>query len=125
MDSRNIVSRRTTIKSALALAAATAIPAVSLAAVIASDERLHQLMSEWRAEYDAVTSAAPEMNMDRLWAIEREAAAIRPVTLEGFAIKLLLLTNFGEFDLDSHRTVLLAEAEAIAGYAPPVAFGRS
>ena len=92
------------------------------------DDRLHQLIGEWREQFDAVTTAAAsrgEIHMDRLWAIEREAAAIRPLTLEGLAIKLLLLTNYGEFDLDDFRSGLLSEAEAISGYAPPATFRRS
>jgi hypothetical protein len=95
---------------------------------VSKDERLHQLMSDWRTEFDAVTTAAAEtlsdIALNRLNAMEREASTIRPATLEGFAIKLLLLTNYGEFDLDDFRAGLIAEAEAIAGYVPPATLKR-
>lgn len=84
-------------------------------------------MIEWRAEYDAVCQTADalaEAHMARLYSIEQEASAIRPVTLRGFAIKLVMLTNYGEHDLDGPAAGLVAEAEAIAGYAPPSAFKR-
>jgi hypothetical protein len=92
------------------------------------DGRLHQLIVKWRAEYDAVSTTdvnASETHMARLYAIEHEAAAIRPVTVEGLAIKLLILTNYGEFDLDGPGSGLLPEAEEIAGYSPPSTFRRS
>lgn len=127
MDARNILSRRAAIKGTVAIAAALPLPAL---ASPASDERLHQLMAEWQAAYDAASDGAhpeglPDPLMNRLYEIEGEAAAIRPTTLEGLAIKLLLLTNYGEFDLDDFRRALLAEAEAITGYAPPATFKRS
>lgn len=127
MDTRNIISRRATIKSALAIAAVASLPAVATAA---GDERLHRLMADWRAAYGAATrsthgSDLPDPLTDRLWAIEAAIAAIRPATVEGFAIKLLVLTNYGEFDLDGSAEMLLPEAEAIAGYAPPATFRRS
>lgn len=126
MDSRNIVSRRATIKGALAIAAVASLPAVATAA---NDERLHQLMADWRAAYDNATRSThaedtPDPLMARLWAIEETIAGIRPVTVEGFAIKLLVLTNYGEFALDGSAEVLLPEAEAITGYAPPATFKR-
>lgn len=127
MDTQNALSRRATTKSAVGIAAVTSPPGVATAA---GDERLHQLMADWRAAYDAATrsthgSDLPDPLTDRLWAIEDAIAAICPVTVEGFAIKLLVLTNYGEFDLDGSAEVLLPEAEAIAGYAPPVTFRRS
>lgn len=123
MDARNVLSRRATIKGAVAIAAALPIPALAAA----SDERLHQLMKEWRAEYDALCTAdaTNEIHMDRLYAIEREAATILPATLAGFAIKLLMLTSYGDHDLDGPASGLMAEAEAITGYAPPATFVRS
>jgi hypothetical protein len=103
------------------------VPAPILVPTPKGDERLHQIIAQWRSEYDAVAAAAAsgDVSMDQLWALENETAAIRPVTLEGFAIKLLLLTNYGEYDLDGRRDRLLAEAEAIAGYAPPATFKRT
>ena len=96
---------------------------------IDADERLHHLMTEWRAAYDAASAATAEAegdaHMQRLYAIESEAVGVRPATLDGFAIKLLMLTNYGEFDLDDFRAGLLTEAEAITGYAPPATFRRA
>nr|WP_295889267.1 hypothetical protein [uncultured Devosia sp.] len=125
------ITRRALIASAGATVATAALaaPYVNAAHLApAGDERLHQLMAEWRMEYDAVCTTADatnEIHMDRLYAIERETATIRPATLAGFAIKLLLLTNYGDHDLDGPASGLMAEAEAIAGYAPPATFRRS
>lgn len=127
MDKLPLPNRRAVIKSsAAALACALPIPALA-AEPAASDARLHSLMIEWRTEYDAVCHTAGALSnahMARLYAIEQQAAAIRPVTLQGFAIKLVMLTNYGEHDLDGPAAGLVAEAEAIAGYAPPAAFKR-
>ena len=126
------ITRRVLLATAGATVATAALAAPYVNAAHpapASDERLHQLMAEWRAAYDAVSAAPAEAEgdaqMQRLYAIEREAVGIRPATLAGFAIKLLLLTNYGEFDLDDFRAGLLTEAEAIAGYAPPATFRRA
>lgn len=131
MPRNHDITRRALIASAGATVATAALaaPYVNAAHLApAGDERLHQLMAEWRAEYDAVCTTADatsEIHMDRLYAIEREAATIRPATIAGFAIKLLLLTNYGEHDLDGPASGLMAEAEAIAGYAPPATFRRA
>lgn len=133
MPNSHAITRRALIASAGATVATAALaaPYVNAAHLApAGDERLHQLMAEWQAAYDAANDGAhpealPDPLMDRLYAIEGEAAAICPATLEGLAIKLLLLTNYGEFDLDEFRAGLLAEAEAITGYAPPTTFKRS
>ena len=131
MPKSHAITRRVLLATAGATVATAALAASYVNAAHpapAGDERLHQLMSEWRTEYDAVCTTAEatnEIRMDRLYAIEREAAAIRPTTLAGFAIKLLMLTNYGDHDLDGPASGLMAEAEALAGYAPPATFRRA
>lgn len=131
MPKSHAITRRVLLATAGATVATAALAAPYVNAAHpapAGDERLHHLMAEWRAEYDAVCTTAEatnEIHMDRLYAIEREAATIRPATLDGFAIKLLMLTNYGEHDLDGPASGLMAEAEAITGYAPPATFRRA
>ena len=127
---RTVINRRAAIKGAAAVACALPVAMPAAAHPAASrdlDARLHQLMADWRMEYDRVCTTADatnEIHMNRLYAIEHEAAGIRPSTLDGFAIKLLLLTNYGDHDLDGPAAGLMAEAEAITGYAPPATFKR-
>jgi hypothetical protein len=93
-----------------------------------ADARLHELIKDWRATVDAVHAtegAACDEQMAKLYELERETAATRPTTLAGFAIKLLMLTHYGDHDLDGPASGLMGEAEAIAGYAPPATFRRA
>jgi len=120
-------SHKITRRMLLASAAALPAPYVNAAhlSADAQDDQLHQLMAAWRSEYDALSVGADgDMDMTALYDIERAAAAIRPTSLAGFAIKLLILTNYGEHDLDGPAAGLVAEAEAISGIAPPATFKR-
>lgn len=126
MDDTNPISRRSVLQG-LPLASVTAsiplLPSHSQAA--SADAHLFSLAEAWRVQYDAACAEQGDDKFDRLWALEREIATIRPLTVEGFAAKLLILTNFGEFDLDGPGKGLLDEAEAISGLAPPASFSRT
>lgn len=138
MDKHPLPNRRAAMKSsAAAITCAMPLPLpLPLTSAIAAepaakpdhDALLRHFMAEWRAEYDAITArgdGGAEIDARRIWALEQAVAGIRPATLEGFAIKLLILTNYGEHDLDGPASGIVTEAQAIAGIAPPAAFRRS
>lgn len=118
-------------------AALAAIPAVGLAPIVPAmaeplDAELFRLMNDWRNQYDVVcndptnyANAEDDIELGRLRTIEAAVAALRPSTVEGFAAKLLVMTNFGEFDLDGPAECILSEARAISGFTPPPSMNRA
>jgi hypothetical protein len=127
------MGRRSFVRALPLAAAAAALPApVVLAApssAVASsdpDAKLRALMTAWQAQYRASNSSgfqgkiADDIKFQRLLVIEAQVSEVRPATVQGFAIKLMVATHYGEFDLDGpmgeafHR-----EAETLCGFSPP------
>ncbi|MHA6690563.1 hypothetical protein [Devosia sp. A449] len=85
------------------------------------DAEIHTLFADWRATYVLANDSRDDAALEKLWAIEDQMAALRPATVTGFAIKLLVMTAYDEFDLDSDRgKTLFADAIAITGQPTPV-----
>lgn len=109
------------------------IPTIGTAAIapamgepLDTDAELFRLMEEWRTQYDVVCkdttdyqNVADDVPLARLRAIEAAVAETRPASVEGFAAKLLVMTNFGDFDLDGPAECMIADARAISGFQPP------
>lgn len=104
-----------------------AVPAATLALAgtpdASPDTRLHTLMLAWRTQYEICSLAESNADVDAtskvLRDIERAVASITPQTAEGFSIKLLVLTSFGDFGFDGMAAGLLLEAQALCGFGPP------
>lgn len=125
------MGRRSFVRGLPLAAGAAVFPAAAVASSLdATEAKLSGLMVAWRRQYD-IASTSPEVRdgepdpeSDRLFAIEDEVAGILPTTVAGFALKLLILTNFGRFDLDGPAEVILADAETIAAVPAPSTMKR-
>lgn len=121
----NSMTRRAAFMGTVASTVALAIPAAETLAqqphsTHGGDTALLALCAQWRDAWDACTNLnddaddAPEW--ERLRETEHRVAAIRPVTAEGFAAKLLCLTSFFDFGIDDQSVVssVRADAQALA-----------
>lgn len=114
-----IASAGTTIASA-----ALAVPYVYAAHVINSndaDAEFHAMLADWRSAYVLACDNYDDDECEKLRAIEDRMGSMRPTSAAGFAIKLLIMSSYGDFDLDSDPAqTLFADAIAITGLPAPV-----
>lgn len=110
----------------IAAAAIAAIPAMTARVADAGpdhpDAKLIELMRAWHRAYNAANALpveCDEAEVDRMCAIEAEAAAIQPASAVGFAIKLLMLTCYGDFGMDGPADCLMDDARRISGFPLP------
>lgn len=122
------LTRRALIAGAGTAAASTAlaIPYVNAAhsnevcSLSVVDGELVALFHRWRATYVEANRDMDDAKVAQLWAIEALLIPIRPTTVEGFAMKLLVMTAYNEFDLDSDRgESVFTDAIAITGLPAP------
>lgn len=118
-------------RRALLAGAGTAVASASLAAPYvnaahsvkedAADAEFHAMLADWRAAYVLACNNYDDDECDKLRAIEARMSTMRPTSAAGFAIKLLIMTSYGDFDLDSDPAqTLFADAIAITGQPAPV-----
>ena len=125
MTMNQTIRRRALLLASPAMATIGILPVAYAAEADAPvDGDLYALFADWRASYELATSGDDncDVHCERLWAIEDRMAALCPATLAGFAMKLLVMTSYDEFDLDSERAkTLFADAIAITQLPPPAA----
>lgn len=121
----------TLTRRVLLAGAGTAIASAALAApyvnaahsieVDASDAQFDAMLAEWRAAYVLACDNYDDDECDKLRAIEDRMGSMRPTSAAGFAIKLLIMSSYGDFDLDSDPAqTLFADAIAITGLPAPI-----
>lgn len=116
-------TRRALLASASTIIAggALAAPHVDTAHPAEADAEFHSMLADWRAAYVLACDNYDDDECDKLRAIEDRMGSMRPTTAESFAIKLLIMTSYGDFDLDSAPAqTLFADAIAITGQPAPV-----
>ena len=118
----NKIARRTMLAAVPAMGMAPIVPALAEPL----DAELFSLIEGWRTQYDVVNTDSTnyadvkdDLEFARLRDIEEAIVATRPITIEGFAAKMLVLLNFGEHDLDGPAVCILSDAIAISGLKPP------
>ena len=117
MDTTTNITRRHAIAM---LPAVALISTPSAATAPGEDAMFHKLFADWRAAYLIANDDYSDSACESLWAIEDQMAAMCPTTAAGLAIKFLVMTSYGEFDLDSDRAqTLFADAKAITGMPDP------
>src|SRR5690606_22144640 len=95
-----IAGAGTTIASA-ALAAPYVNTVRSTSNADAVDAEFHAMLADWRAAYVLACDNYDDDECDKLRAIEDRMGPMRPTSAAGFAIKLLIMSSYGDFDLDS------------------------
>lgn len=87
----------------------------------AVDAEFYAMLADWRAAYVLACDNYDDDECEKLRAIEDRMGPMRPTSAAGFAIKLLIMSSYGDFDLDSDPAqTLFEDAIAITGQPAPV-----
>lgn len=87
-----------------------------------ADAQASRLHAEWLAVYEAyeATKEDESPSFKALVKLQGEILALPVTTAAGLALKILVITNFGEFELaDEYLDAILADCERIAGVNTP------
>jgi|GEM_PF-6915468 len=125
------MSLRTLTRRALIAGAGTAVASAALAAPYVTaalpiyskdgDAEFLAMFEAWRTAYILACDNCDDVECDKLRTIEKRMGFMRPGTATGFAVKLLIMTSYGDFDLDNDPAqTLFADAIAITGLPSPM-----
>lgn len=84
------------------------------------DAEVFELYRQWLAAYESYSATEDTKDFNEFCRLQDAILPVPVCTGAGLSIKILVFTNFGEFDLeDEYLDAVLADCERLAGATPP------